>query len=95
MFEKSVPQDERRKIDAYLEMHRGDFLHETQISSHIEKSESGVILRLLLTEANRVMLSVSLAVASEEQALEMRSRWESRSESIYNYIWDSLSKEQY
>ncbi len=95
MFGKSVPQDERRKIDAYLETHRREFLHETQISSHIEKSESGVILHLLLTEADRVMLSVALAVANEEQALEMRSHWESGSESIYNYIWDSLSKESY
>ena len=92
MFEKSIPQDERRKLDAYLAEHRNDFSRETQISSRIEKTDAGVMLHLLLTEADRVMLSVSLAAASEEQAIAMRSRWETGSEPIYNYIWDTLSK---
>ncbi len=93
MFEKSIPQDERKKLDAYLEAHRNDFLHETQISSRIEKADNGVMLHLLLTEADHVIFSVSLAVANEEQAMSLRSRWESGSEPIYNYIWDTLSKE--
>lgn len=91
MFEKSIPQDERRKLDGYLAAHSGDFSRETQISSRIEKSETGVMLHLLLSEADRVILSVSLAAASEEQAISMRSRWETGSEPIYNYIWDTLS----
>ena len=94
MFEKSIPQDERRKLDAYLEAHRTDFLHETQISSRIEKSDNGVMLHLFITEADRVILSVSLAAANEEQAMAMRSRWEAAGEPVYNYIWDILSKEQ-
>lgn len=94
MFEKSIPQDERNKLDAYLQVHRNDFLHETQISSRIEKTDNGVMLHLLLTEADHVIFSVSLAVANEEQAMSLRSRWESGSEPIYNYIWDTLSKEQ-
>ena len=94
MFEKSIPQDERRKLDAYLEAHRNDFLRETQISSRIEKADSGVMLHLFITEGNRVILSVSLAAANEEQAMTMRSRWESAGEPVYNYIWDILSKEQ-
>lgn len=91
MFEKSIPQDERRKLDAYLAAHSGDFSRETQIASRIEKTGAGVTLHLLLTEADRTVLSVSLAAASEEQAIAMRSRWESASEPIYNYIWDVLS----
>ena len=94
MFEKSIPQDERRKLDDYLEAHRTDFLRETQISSRIEKSDSGVMLHLYITEADRVILSVSLAAANEEQAMAMRSRWEEAGEPVYNYIWDILSKEQ-
>ena len=94
MFEKSIPQDERRKLDDYLEKHRGDFLRETQISSRIEKTDSGVMLHLFITEADRVILSVSLAAANEEQAIAMRSRWENAGEPVYNYIWDILSKEQ-
>lgn len=92
MFEKSVPQDERRRLDEYLSAHRGDFTRETQIASRIEKTDAGVTLHLLLTEADRVILSLSLAAASEEQAMEMRRRWETGSEPIYNYIWDTLSK---
>ena len=94
MFGKSIPQDERRKLDTYLSAHRNEFRHETQISSRIEKTDSGVLLHLFITEADRVILSVTLAAASEEQAMELRSRWEAGSEPIYNYIWDTLSKEQ-
>lgn len=94
MFEKSVPQDERMKLDAYLSEHKNEFLRETQISSRIEKSDSGVMLHLFITEADRVILSVSLAAANEEQAIAMRSRWDSAGEPVYNYIWDILSKEQ-
>ena len=94
MFEKSVPADERKKLDAYLDAHRNDFTRETQISSRIEKNASGVTLHLLLTEADRVILSVSLAAANEEQAMALRSRWEANSEPIYNYIWDVLSKDE-
>lgn len=92
MFEKSIPLDERNRLDAYLNEHRGDFTRETQIASRIENTDAGVLLRLMLTEANRVILSLSLAAASEEQAIAMRSRWEQSSELIYNYIWDALSK---
>lgn len=92
MFEKSIPQDERRKLDAYLDTHRNDFVRETQIASRIEKTDAGVTLQLLLTEADRVILSVSLAAASEEQAIAMRSRWKEGSEPIYNYILDTLTK---
>ena len=93
MFEKSIPQDERKKLDNYLAVHSGDFTYETQIASRIEKTDSGVMLHLLLTEADRVILSVSLAAANEEQAIALRSRWETCSEPIYNYIWDSLSRQ--
>ena len=94
MFEKSIPQDERRKLDDYLLAHRGDFTHETQISSRIEKTGSGVTLHLYITEAERTILSVSIAVPSEEQAMAMRSRWEKAGEPVYNYVWDSLTKER-
>ena len=92
MFEKSIPADERKKLDAYLLSHRGEFLRETQISSRIEKTGSDVMLHLFITEADRTILAVSLAAASEEQAMELRSRLENAGESIYNYIWDILSK---
>ena len=93
-FENSIPRDERMRFDAYLETHRGDFLRETQISSRIEKADSGVMLHLTISEADRVILSVSLAAPSEEQAMKMRSRWEAAGEPIYNFIWDTLLKEQ-
>ncbi len=94
MFEKSIPTDERRKISDYLDAHRTEFRRETQVTSRIEKTDAGVNLHLLLTEADRVILSVTLAAASEEQAMALRSRWESANEAIYNFIWDSLSKPQ-
>lgn len=91
LFEKSIPQNERDRLDAYLSAHRTDFLRETQISSRIEKAPNGVMLHLTLSEADRVILSVSLAAASEEQALMLRSRWDGAAESIYNSVWDALS----
>ena len=74
MFEKSIPQDERRKLDAYLAAHRNAFVYETQISSRIERNNGDVFLHLYITEADRVILSLTLAAASEEQAMEMRRR---------------------
>ena len=93
MFGNSIPLDERNRLNEYLDLHRGDFMRETQITSRIEKTDAGVTLHLLITEADRVILSVSLAAAGEEQAMAMRSRWEKAGEPVYNYIWDILSKE--
>ncbi len=91
LFEKSVPQNERDRLDGYLAAHRTDFLRETQISSRIEKTPTGVMLHLMLSEADRVILFVSLAAAGEEQALALRSRWDEAADPIYNFIWDALS----
>lgn len=94
LFEKSVPADERKKLDAYLDENRGAFARETEVSSRIEKGADGCVLHLLITEGARVIFSVSLAVSSEEQALELRRRWETGSEPIYNFVWDTLLDRQ-
>lgn len=91
LFEKSVPLNERARLDDYLNAHQNEFLRETQISDRIEKTADGATLHLVLSEADRVLLEISLATASEEQALMMRSCWESASEPIYNAIWDALT----
>ena len=62
---------------------------------HFTLPDGSAILELMIVERADPIFSIKLSVASEEQALEMRSHWESGSESIYNYIWDSLSKESY
>ncbi|MBR0435886.1 MAG: DUF4364 family protein [Clostridia bacterium] len=94
MFEKTVPENERRKLDAYLDENRAAFARETQLSSRIEKRPNGVTLHLYVSERDRAIFSVSLDTASEEQAIEMRSRWDDCSESIYNYVWDALLNRQ-
>lgn len=93
-FENSIPKDERVRLDTYLAAHSDEFLRETQMTGRIEKTDAGVMLHLSVTEANRVILSVSLAAANEEQAIAMRSRWKDAGESIYNYIFDALLKGQ-
>lgn len=91
MFENSVPADERRKLDVYLSDHREQFTQETEIASRIEKGPNGnTTLVLLITEHGKEIFSVRLQVYSEEQALDMRRRWESGCESIYNFVWDTL-----
>ena len=93
MFEKSVPMDERRKLDNYLHDNRDTFAHEAEISDRIEKDIHGnATLSLFITELGKPIFTVQLAVSSEELALKMRSRWEECSEAIYNYVWDSLLK---
>lgn len=94
LFEKSVPADERRKLDAYLDEHRGAFARETEVSSRVEQGANGCTLHLFISERDRVIFSVSLAVASEEQALDLRRRWEEGSEPIYNFVWDTLLDRQ-
>ena len=94
LFEKSVPESERRKLDAYLAENRDSFARETQLSSRIEKHANGATLHLSVTERDRVIFSVSLDTPSEEQAIEMRSRWDEAGESIYNFVWDALLARQ-
>jgi predicted transcriptional regulator len=95
MFEKTVPADERRKLDAYLADNRDLFARETQLSSRIEQQPDGSFtLHLYVAERDRVVFSVSLDTASEEQAIEMRSHWDECSESIYNFVWDVLLNRQ-
>lgn len=91
MFEKSVPADERRKLDRYFSENQDQFRRETEIASRIEQNDDGQTeLVLLITEHNRAIFTLRMQVSSEEQALELRSRWEANSESIYNYVWDAL-----
>lgn len=94
LFEKSVPADERKKLDSYLDENRGAFARETEVSSRVETGANGCTLHLFITEHDRVIFSVSLAVASEEQALALRRRLESGSEAIFNFVWDTLLKNQ-
>ena len=91
MFEKSVPENERKKLDAYLTENRLAFVRETELSSRIERHPNGTAtLHLFVMERDRAVFSVSFDTASEEQAIEMRSRWDETGESIYNFIWDAL-----
>ncbi len=91
MFEESVPENERRRLDAYLLTNRAVFARETELSSHIEKHPDGTAtLHLLVLEHDRAVFSVSFDTASEEQAIEMRSRWDDAGESIFNFVWDAL-----
>ena len=91
MFEKSIPADERRRIDTYIEENRVAFAREAEISSQIEKTPDGhVYLNLHVSEGADIVFSLRLAVPGEEQAIALRSRWESCGESIYNAVWDIL-----
>ena len=94
MFEKSVPENERKKLDEYLSENRTAFARETQLGSRIDKHANGATLHLFVSERDRVIFSVSFDTASEEQAIEMRSRWDDCSEAIYNYVWDALLNRQ-
>ena len=95
MFEKSVPADERSKLDRYLAENREQFTHETELSSRLEKNSDGHdTLYLMITEHNRSVFTIQIPVSSEEQALLMRSRWEASSEPIYHFVLDTLLDQQ-
>lgn len=94
MFDKTIPAFERAKLDAYLDANRAAFVRETQLGSRIDKHPDGTAtLRLLISERDHTFFSVTLDTASEEQAIEMRSRWDESSEPIYNFVWDALLKQ--
>ena len=95
MFEKSVPADERLKLDNYLEDNRDVFAHEREITSRISGNQDGsTLLEMMINERGDPIFSISVSVSSKEQAMEMRSHWESKSETIYNFVWDSLLNKQ-
>ena len=95
MFGDSVPVSEREQLDRYLTENRALFSQEREITSRIEKGRDGQVeLVLLLNEQDHSVFSVRMQVSSEEQAMEMRSRWQQSCETIYNCVYDTLLEQK-
>lgn len=94
-FEQSVPQSQRSAILNYIQTNHQRLLRETQVSSTIEKAdEGGYRLRLSVSEGIGAILDIRMLIASEELAMDLRKNWDSKSEDIYNYIFDSLQSKR-
>jgi hypothetical protein len=93
MFLDSIPLSARERIRKAVEQSAGLFLRETQTTARVSgDEEKGYTLELLVLNGEETVFGITLAVASLETALSMRSHWEERSAGLYEFIWKKLAR---
>lgn len=91
LFEDTITASARSKMDAYFSSHRKDMIRAQQFSTQISEHQDGsATLVMNVAESNRELLSIQLALPSQEQALCMRSNWEKAASDIYDCIYSKL-----
>ncbi len=93
MFLDSIPLSAREHIRQVMEESAGLFRRETQTTTRITgDEEKGYTLELLVLNGEETVFGITLAVASMETALSMRSLWEERSADLYEFVWGKLTR---
>lgn len=91
LFGDSIPETLRDKLHRAVSETAAVVRREKQTTSRITGNErDGYSLELLVLNGDETVFGVTLAVASMEAALTMRSRWASESEALYDVVWDRL-----
>lgn len=94
MFLDSVPLSARKRISEAVAQSADLFLREMQTTSRLSGDDNkGYTLELLVLNGEDTVFGLTLAVASLETALSMRSRWEAHSAELYEYVWEKLTRE--
>jgi len=94
LFGESLPFSLREKLTAYADAKRAQMVEETQLVSHMQEQESGAYLvELKAQENDRVVLTISMQVASRSMAQRIRGNWPRASEEIYANLLKELLKE--
>lgn len=97
MFDETIPFSQRESLDAYIEANMNTFIQERTTFSSLEKAKNGgYSVQLSIMERDEIFFGITLMVAAEEDAMKIRSNWESGSAELYSIIWDRLwaGKEQ-
>lgn len=91
MFGESLPFSLREKLRLYAESRRAQMVEETQLVSSMKEQESGAYLvELKAQERDRVVLTISMQVASRDMAQRIRANWPKASEDIYANMLEKL-----
>ncbi len=91
LFSESLPYSLRKKLSEYAEANRAQMLEETQLVSSMQEQESGAYLvELKAQERDRVLLTISMQVASRSMAQRIRKNWAAASEDIYANLLSRL-----
>lgn len=91
LFEDTLTDSAKRKMDDFLLLHRSEFILAQQYSTQVnEKKDGSVLLKLNVSEAGRELILIQMSLPSEEQALCMKSRWEKTAPEIYDFIYSKL-----
>ena len=94
-LEETLEDSSKKRLSAYINTHRRDFMSDRQFAAKdTPLEEGGEMLSLTALEGDRVLLGINLSLSSGEQALCMKSRWEKNASAIYNYIFDTLLKNE-
>lgn len=93
MFGESLPHSLREKLSAYADANRSQMVEETQLVSAMQEQESGAYLvELRAQEHDRIVLTISMQVASRGMAQKIRGNWSAASEGIYANLLAELLK---
>ena len=91
LFLESLPHSLRKKLAEYAEANRAQMLEETQLVSSMQEQESGAYLvELKAQERDRVLLTISIQMASRSMAQRIRKNWPAASEDIYADLLERL-----
>lgn len=93
LFGESLPFSLRERLSAYAAENRAQMVEETQLVSSMQEQESGAYLvELKAQEHDRVVLVISMQVASRGMAQKIRANWAAASEGIYANLLTELLK---
>ena len=93
LFGESLPHSLREKLAAYAAANRAQMVEETQLVSSMQEQESGAYrVELKAQEHDRVVLTITMQVASRNMAQKMRANWAAASEGIYANLLTELLK---
>lgn len=86
VYESSVDEPLRHKIDRYITKNRDELLQEIVIVARFEKSGASYKVELKLQETGTDLLSLTLDAPNREQAANICKKWKQDPQAIYASI---------
>ena len=95
MFENRVLKSVRDRVQAQAATWKARFEQENHATAIIRQKESGEFeTRMTLADLKMELMTISLAVSSNEMANEVSKRWKKKADMIYAYITKVLGEDE-
>ncbi len=90
-FDNRIGESIKQDIDAYFREHEMALRNDVAVQSHYYKSTSGEYeAHLVAKERDISLVDLTLSVPTEEIAASICDNWQTKSESIYQYLTQEL-----